>query len=395
VTAPRVLFVDHTGALGGAELYLLDVVRLYPGEAHVVLFETGPFADRLREAGASVEVLKAEGALLDMRRSDGLPGALRALPGILSLAVRLARRARHYDVVFANSQKALIIGAMAAWLARRPLVWNLHDILTADHFSALNRKVAVTIANRFARRVIVNSEATLRAFREAGGAAETCTVVYNGVDLAPFDAVRQEDAVALRCALGLEGIPVIGVFSRLAPWKGQHVVVEALPQLPGVHAVLVGSALFGEEAYEEELRRLCERFGVADRVHLLGFRRDVAPLMKCCDVVVHSSVSPEPFGRVIIEAMAAGRPVVATRAGGALEIVTEGETGLLVEPGDSGGLARSVATILGDDELRSHLSAEAGAHVRATFSLEVTVGVVAEVIEVAVGGHARAEAHTG
>lgn len=377
--APSVLFVDHTGALGGAELYLLDVVRHYPGSAHVVLFEDGPFADWLVESGVSVEVLEGRDSLLGVKRAGGLAGALRAIPNMLSLAKRVAQRARAHDVVFANSQKALIVASLASRLARRPLVWNLHDILTADHFSAFNRKVAVAFANGFAQRVIVNSEATLRAFHEAGGAVEKGTVVYNGVETAAFDEARADDVVSSRRELGLVDVPVVGVFSRLSPWKGQHVLIEALPQLPNVHALFVGSALFGEGGYEEKLYQLAERLGVSDRVHFLGFRSDIALLMKCCDVVAHTSVSPEPFGRVIIEAMAAGRPVVATKAGGALEIVTE-ETGLLIPPRDSAALAHAIRTVLNPD-VGAWLVTAARERVQTTFSQKETNAGIARVVD--------------
>lgn len=377
--APSVLFVDHTGALGGAELYLLDVVRHYPGSAHVVLFEDGPFADWLVESGVSVEVLEGRDSLLGVKRAGGLAGALRAIPNMLSLAKRVAQRARAHDVVFANSQKALIVASLASRLARRPLVWNLHDILTADHFSAFNRKVAVAFANGFAQRVIVNSEATLRAFHEAGGAVEKGTVVYNGVETAAFDEARADDVVSSRRELGLVDVPVVGVFSRLSPWKGQHVLIEALPQLPNVHALFVGSALFGEGGYEEKLYQLAERLGVSDRVHFLGFRSDIALLMKCCDVVAHTSVSPEPFGRVIIEAMAAGRPVVATKAGGALEIVTE-ETGLLIPPRDSAALAHAIRTVLNPD-VGAWLATAARERVQTTFSQKETNAGIARVVD--------------
>ena len=379
MTYPSVLFVDHTGTLGGAELYLLDLVHHYPGRSHVVLFEDGPLVHRLVEAGSTVEVIGGGGSMLGVKREDGWGRSLQAIPALMSLAARLTKRMRGYEVVFANSQKALVVSALSSWVAQRPLIWNLHDILTADHFSALNRKVAVALANRFARRVIVNSEATLRAFHEAGGAVEKGTVVYNGIDIAPFDSVRAEEVKALRRELGVGEVPVVGVFSRLAPWKGQHVLIEALPQLPGVHALFVGSALFGEDAYEDELHRLVEGMGVSDRAHFLGFRREVPLLMACCDVVAHTSIAPEPFGRVIIEAMAAGRPVVATQAGGALEIITDRETGRLVAPGDPTALATAVQAVLCEPE-KGKLVRAANDHVRETFSVAVMVETATQVI---------------
>ena len=129
--------------------------------------------------------------------------------------------------------------------------------------------------------------------------------------------------------------PLIGVFSRLAPWKGQHIVLQALAGLPGVHGIFAGSALFGEDAYAASLRVLASELGIADRVVFLGQRGDVPALMRAVDIVVHPSVDPEPFGRTLVEAMLARTPVIATDAGAASEILGGGEAGMLVPPGDA------------------------------------------------------------
>jgi glycosyltransferase involved in cell wall biosynthesis len=345
VSAPHVLFVDHTGVLGGAELYLLDVARHTPN-AHVVLFETGPFRDKLLRAGVPVTVLPAPPAVLNVRRNADWMTLFQAPPALLSLTFQLARLARAADLVYLNSQKALVVGALAAFLARRPAVWNLHDILTADHFSALNRRLAVFCANCFVDRVIVNSEATRTAFVESGGRTPT-GLAYNGIDPTPFNAVTQAQVEELRRELGLGTAPVVGVFSRLAAWKGQHVLLDALAQMPSVHALLVGDALFGEDdEYVRLLRTKRKALGLTDRVHFLGFREDVPVLMHLVDILAHTSTAPEPFGRVIVEGMLAGTPVVATDAGGAREIIADGDNGLLVPPNNPSALQNALSRLL-------------------------------------------------
>lgn len=345
---PRVLFVDHTGAMGGAELCLLDIARHYDGDQTVLLFSGGPFREALARAGIEVEVLSAPVAVSGVRREGSGLRSLRALPGVLDLARRTARLARRYDVLYANSQKALVVGALAGKLAGRPVVWHLHDVLTADHFGVTNRRLAVSLANRLVSRVVANSRASARAFVESGGRQDKVHVVYNGIDPKPFDFVGPDDTNALGESLGLGYAPVIGAFSRLAPWKGQHVLLDALSRLPGAHALIVGEALFGEEDYAKDLRRRASSLGVEDRAHFLGFREDVPRLMRLSDVVVHASTAPEPFGRMIVEGMLARKPVVASRAGGALEIVEDGVSGLLVPPGDAEALAEALSGLLAD-----------------------------------------------
>ncbi len=263
-----------------------------------------------------------------------------------------------------------MVGSLAAQMARRPLVWNLHDVLTTEHFSAMNIRLAVTLANRFARLVIANSEASKAAFLEAGGRVPV-VVVHNGIDVERFAAVDPEQVVALRQKLGLRDGPVVGLFSRLAPWKGQHVLLEALAELPDVQAILVGEALFqDEQLYAEQLRKRAAQPDLEGRVHFLGFRDDVPMLMQLVDVVVHTSVAPEPFGRVIVEGMLARRPVIATRGGGAVEIVCDGETGLLVPPGDAQALAAAIQHLLKHPDLARQLAEAGSQDARHRFSIE-------------------------
>jgi glycosyltransferase involved in cell wall biosynthesis len=265
----------------------------------------------------------------------------------------------------------MLVAGLAGMVARRPVVWSLHDMLTAEHFSALNRRVAVTGANGLVDRVLVNSRATQSAFQQSGGQVDQTTVVYNGIDAAPFEAVAPADLEALHEELDCSGAPLLGVFGRLAPWKGQHVVLEALPDLPDAHALLVGDTLFrGDEPYEETLRRTARRLNVADRVHFLGFRDDIPRLMTFVDLVLHTSVAPEPFGRVIVEGMLAGTPVIATRAGGPVEIVQEPETGVLVPPGDPQALATAVEDLLSAPERARSMGRAAQAYARRRFSLD-------------------------
>ena len=385
---PRVLFVDHAGVLGGAELYLLDVVRHFRRTARVVLFEDGPFRKRLEEEGVAVQVLAAPPALVSVEKESSVLQGLLAIPGVLRLVAGVAQSARSFDVIYANSQKALVVAALAGVLARRPVIWNLHDVLTADHFSAFNRRLAVTLANCLVDRVIVNSEATRQAFVESGGQGKKTTLVYNGIDAAPFEAVSASQVEQLRTELGIaEKGPVIGVFSRLAPWKGQHVLLEALSKLPSAHALLVGEALFGPDGdYAHTLHSQAEQNGLADRVHFLGFRDDVPALMQMVDIVAHTSVAPEPFGRVIVEGQLAHRPVVATRAGGALEIIDHGKTGFLVPPGDSEALVE-VLRDLSEDPMRARQVARRGqAMAVERFSREAMLQGVAAQLDQVIGG---------
>lgn len=380
---PRILFLDHSGELGGAELYLLDVARPYRDRSTVVVLDDGPFPDRLRAEGFHTMVLQDDDARLQsVQKSSRLMDALRAAPSIAQHVTRVLSHLRRHDLLFANSQKALIVGAIAGTLARRPIVWNLHDILTAEHFSRINRRVAVTCANWLVDRVIVNSEATRKAFTQSGGDTDKTGLVYNGIRATPFDAVSPDDVAAVRNELDVPEAPMVGVFSRLAPWKGQHVLIDALTALPDVHALFVGDALFaGDEAYAEQLRVQARRHDLTHRVHFLGFRDDIPTLMHAVDVVAHTSTAPEPFGRVIVEGMLAGRPVVATRAGGPIEIIQDDVNGKLVPPGDADRLADALRVLMSDPDRASQLAERGRRQARTRFSVDAMQDAIEENIQ--------------
>lgn len=375
----KVLFVDQTGQLGGGELSLLDVIRGTRHTAEVVLFDDGPFRKLLQEIPVRVHVLAAGGAA-GVRRESGVRAMLSAVPSFLRLRSELARIARGFDVIYANSQKAFIVSALAKG-SRQPLLWHLRDILNADHFSAVLRRFAVFAGNHAADLVVANSQATLESLVACGGRRDKATVIYNGISPAPFDAVSNAQIEALRRELGWERCFVVGAFGRLSPWKGQHILLDALASLPDLHAAIVGDALFGEGRYADSLRNRVKRHGLEDRVHFLGFRRDIPELMRAVDAVAHTATSPEPFGRVIVEGMLARRPVVATRAGGALEIVRDEENGLLVAPGDAAALAGALRRLEQQPEFRARLAANGRRSAEEEFSVRGMVEEIDAVIE--------------
>jgi glycosyltransferase involved in cell wall biosynthesis len=256
--------------------------------------------------------------------------------------VEVMAAARRHDVVYANSQKAFVLSAVATRLARRPLIWHLHDIITGVHFGKLQRRVQVLLANTCTTKVIVPSTAAADAFIAEGGRATLVAVVPNGLDILP-EALSPAD---IRRELDLPDGPLVGVFSRLAAWKGQHIVLEALAKTPGVSCIMAGAALFGEEAYAERLNRMVVDLGLSSRVHFLGQRNDVPRLMRAVDAVIHPSIDPEPFGRTLVEAMLADVPVIATDAGAAADILENGKAGTMVPPGDVDALAAAIIRVL-------------------------------------------------
>ncbi|MBG1268123.1 glycosyltransferase family 4 protein [Nostoc sp. WHI] len=350
----RILFLDQSGKPGGAELCLIDIAKPYCNHALVGLFADGTFKDLLQQNHIPVEVLATQA--IQVSKESTLAQGLKSLVKLAPLITKVVKKAREYDLIYANTQKALVVGAIASFFSRRPLVYHLHDILSKEHFSQTNVRIAVNLANGFASLVIANSQASKTAFVQAGGRKDIVEVVYNGFEPKNYQT-DESDINKLQQDLGLEGKFVVGHFSRLAPWKGQHILIDALSKCPPqVTAILVGDALFGEQDYVEQLHQQVAKLGLENRVKFLGFRSDIPQLMTACDLVTHTSTSPEPFGRVIVEAMLCGKPVVAAKAGGAMELVEHGLNGFLVTPGEPQELAQVITTCLQETEITATIA---------------------------------------
>ena len=364
----KILFVSYTAVLGGGELCLLDFAHAYRETSQVVLLTDGILKNRLEDLGVKVEVLQASRSLAEVKVSSGLT-SLKSIGDLWRLGKQVAKKSKDFDLIHANNQKGFVVAAIARLFGGAPVVWHLHDILTANIFSATNRKIAVTLANWFATRVIVNSQATGEAFLAAGGNRKLLRTVYNGFDSEKFDQINDNQAT-LREELGLPcDRPLIGMFSRLSYWKGQHVLLEAASKLPDVHVLLVGDALFGEAEYTEKLKNIAAQESLKGRVHWLGFRQDIPALMKACDAIAHCSTAPEPFGRVIVEAQLSKRPAIATIGGGTSEIIENGVTGLLIPPNDPQLLADAMHLIFSDLPATQRIVETAYIQAQAKFSI--------------------------
>jgi glycosyltransferase involved in cell wall biosynthesis len=383
MSSPRVLFVCHTGSISGAELVLLDLVRPWAGQS-ALLFEDGPLHQALAACGLNVTISRWGGGLNDVRRDSSFAKVVPVIGAMFGITTEVAQFARKHDVIYANSQKAFVLAAIAAKLTRRPLIWHLHDIISSAHFGKMQRRVQVLLANHCTTKVVVPSKAAADAFIAEGGRRDLVAIVPNGLDIAPETQTPAE----IRHELNLPQGPLVGVFSRLAEWKGQHIVLQALAESPGVSCIIAGSALFGEEAYEQRLRRMVRDLGIDSRVHFLGQRSDVPRLMRAVDAVIHPSIDPEPFGRTLVEAMLADVPVIATDAGAASDILEDGKAGTLVPPGDANALTQAIEKVMSRSSGLQEQIAYAAARARSHYGVGQMLDATSRLIDQAAGAKA-------
>jgi glycosyltransferase involved in cell wall biosynthesis len=359
-----VLYLHSSAGRYGADRQLALIARGLDREHFrplVVLPHPGPLVGDLRDAGAEVLIRP----LAVVRRETLVRGA----SGAMLLARRagadaraLARLVRERDVSLVHSNTSVVLGgAPAAALARVPHVWHVREIYAAwPRAWAVHRRVL-----RTASALPCVSHAVAE---QVGGGAR---VLHDG--LPPGASTRRAPRAAARAALDLPADAFVAVtVGRISAWKGQDVLARALAE-PGLArrgaiGVVAGDAWPGEEG--RELRALAERLGLGERLRLVGFRDDLETVLGAADAVVVASTRPDPLPNAALEAAAAGCCVVAAGHGGLPEIVRDGETGVLVAPGDPAALARALAALDDDPALAARLGSAAAYDVRGRFSAD-------------------------
>jgi glycosyltransferase involved in cell wall biosynthesis len=356
--------VCEDGTVGGSHQVLFDVVRLVDRqrfESVVVFYEDNRFVPRLRELGVSVHVWDRE------RRIEREPHAQRRWLGKIGSAIgAIRRRARllreeRIDLVNLNNTPNLGFDdwlPAALWLGIPCIVTVAgipYDFPTARLRRALTRRFD---------RVVAASDYMFESLRLGGYPETMLTQVNAGVDLEVFTSRVSVPAQRMRESLGIPADRLLVVMvGNLQEWKGHSVVVAALEQMSPatrrrLHVVFVGHARPEDEAHVRELVARLERAGAANDVSFLGGRLDVPDVLNAADVALHASILPEPFGLVLVEALALGMPVIAARRGGPVQIVSEA-TGILFDPSDPLELIEALERLLDDPDLRKAMGAAA------------------------------------
>lgn len=315
----RIVFVTHSAVAAGAEILLLRMLEKYGSDlakkATVVFLSDGELVAKFQKAGIDVKVLNAKG-IAGFRREGRVASSLRFVRPTLATVKQLSALLKPGDLVIATSQKALVITALVR-LTRSDLaglVWWLHDILTPAHFSALSIRLGVLLSRLTCRQIIATSKDAKDAFIAAGGSIRRCKVIEPGIDLSLFHAEKPTEHKEI-IALSV---------SRISPWKGQMTFIEALAEAPNVTAWIAGAPKFEEDEYLKTLKARAASLGVSDRVRFLGHVDDVAPLYREATMFVHVPSATEPFGQVVVEAMACGLPIVVSSDGAPGRMAAQG-----------------------------------------------------------------------
>lgn len=339
MTRPVLAISNHGTFIGGGEHSFLDLISRLPG------------------AWPVVAASPSEGVLAEKTRERGIPTVIAPLPPmgpghLLQMAGSIGRlreicKTGQVRLIYANGSRAAFYGGVVGRLSSIPVIWHCR-VITADPWLDF-------LLLRLVDRIVVNSGATGSRFPLSF--QNKIDVVYNG-----FDLEWLGESSAAKPALIEDGWKTILVIARASRWKRHDLILaafEAIAQAEqSAHLICVGAKDHSEPAWWDHLQEKTGRSPFASRIHWVGAVDDVRPWYSAASLMVLPSDN-EPFGRVVVEALASGVAVVATRSGGIPEIITHMQNGMLVPENDAAALAAAVLKILHDPSLQERL-AEAG-----------------------------------
>ena len=376
----RVLFCESNkdGTIGGSHyclLYLIEHLDRTAFEPIAIFYEHHALIDRFKAVAETIVVEPRPAAQWGRARR----GSMAALPVVMARrAVNLWRflrtvadnvsflRRRGIDIVELNNSITRHHDWMwAALIAGVPCV--THERGTNPRYSWLDR-----FLSRRLELVIPVSQWIRDHMLARGVAPDNVRVMYDGLD--PDGRKPARTAAALRAAWRIAPArPIVGIVGNIREWKGQEIVVRALIEVvkvrPDVVCLFVGAVTAGDKAYEARLLRLIADAGIEDNVRFTGFQRDVASVVDMMAFVIHASIEPEPFGMVVLEAMAHRKAVIGSRAGGVIEMVVEGDTGYTFPPGDWHALGQRMIELLDHPEVAARMGAAGYARLVGSFTV--------------------------
>lgn len=358
--------------VGGVETGTVDLALSLVEKGHkaVVVSSGGPLVGRLEKIGV---------------KHYRLPVHKKSPFTILECAKELEGIIKEEDIqiLHARSRVPAIIAAIAARrMTSRSLDDHLPVFITTCHGYYSGHIFSRPMG--WGRFVIVSSNAIARHMMEDFGVPfDRIRFIPRGVDVAKFKFTPPSQRHS--------GNYTIGIIGRITPIKGHHFFIRAASKvvklIPNVRIMIVGQPPQGKEGYLKQLKSLAEHLGILDAIEFSGYKQDIPDMLSRIDVLALSSIGHEAFGRVVIEAQAAGVPVVATRVGGLTDIITDRKNGLLVSPGNVAQFADAIIEVLKNKDLAENLAQRAKIDVEQRFTLtamaDKTISVYREALDTA------------
>ncbi|WP_214228868.1 glycosyltransferase family 4 protein [Pedobacter sp. B4-66] len=362
----NILILHSSSDLYGASNVLLNVIKVLKNNGNtpiVVLSEEGPLVDKLRNQQVEVHIIRL-GIL--RRKYFSFPGIINRL-----LVLKKANKSlqdlvkeRNIKLVYSHTT-AVLVGAIVARRLKLKHIWHVLEITTKPLFFV---RVMGWLLNKYSTSVITASDAVKNHWKQWVDPAKLKTI-YNGLDCTPF----ADKKGALKAELNISDQTIlVGMIGRVHFWKGQDYFIKIAAELLKLNAnikfVMVGDAFPGYEYLYSQNQQVIDENGINNMIYNLGYREDIVNIMNSLDVFVLPSVLPDPFPTVVLEAMAAGKAVVATRQGGAQEMIENGDSGLLIPINQAFEAANTMLPLINSINERERMGKNAASRIRAQFS---------------------------
>ena len=359
----KVLHIHTRGVIGGSGTNTLSTMLGLSKDRYEPELACGSEGPLIKEAKKNNLIFNK---IPHLKNEINIFYDLLALFELISLIMR-----REYSIIHTHNSKAGILGRIAANICRAPIIIHTqHSCVfkygTLNYFQKKFYYFLEKISAKFTDKIIYISEPLRQEFLNAKiGSEQKSVTIYSGIEIEKFKI--DVDILKKRSQLGLKSSDfIVGVVSRLEPGKGNEFIIKSIPKIiqkiSNIKFIFVGGG-----PLKANLETLSESFGVREKIMFLGLRDDVPGLLQIFDIVCLASLY-EGMSRVILEAQAAGKPVVATKVGGIVDIVAEDKTAILVAPRDVGALAFAIIKLIDDEHLRKSMSSAAEKFVDYRFS---------------------------
>lgn len=368
----NIVFIHQSAELYGSDKTLLKLVTGLQEKGHrlrVMLPEDGPLAEMLRSQ--HIQVFTAQ--VLKLSRGMFRPLNLLMLPYHAVTSYRSIQKAlggQRPDLIYSNTL-AVLAGLLYSKFSGIPHVWHVHEIVR--HPTPIRKLFTRLIRLKTNQLVIYNSHAT-KNFWEDHQDHRPSAVVWNGVESTSLSSSKTAGTIKAELFKLPKSSLVIGLIGRINRWKGQNLLLDAFKELcrsnQQIGLVFVGSAPPGQDFLVHALEKQIVADGLSERVKIIPFQRQIGDVWAAIDIAVVPSTEPEPFGLVAVEAMLHEKPVVAAAHGGLAEIVADGETGFLFEPGNSAALVTALQILLNSPEKRLAMGSKGKHRAETQFGLK-------------------------
>jgi len=377
----NIAILDHYPDIGGAEASLLTLLKNIDQSRFrvtVILPSEGRFSKELRNTNVDVIIIHLPFALIGLKRGRALKSLLLLIAyfspvQIFFIKLCIYLRKNKFHFILTNTTKAHFYGSLAAWLCSTPILWRFHDLLSTPDFSPWVIRSILFFGKRFPKKILAVSRLTKDHLVKNGLNQDKIEVIFNGIDPEFFEVKNVSKNI--REELKLENrVKLVGCLGRILPQKGQKSFLLAISgviqKYPETFFLIIGDLFLKEKTYQKELLEIIKKNGIERHVRFTGFRDDVRDVIRTLDIVVFPSIAPESFGLSILEAMALGKPVVATRVGGVCEMIEDGRNGILIEPNHPEQISDRIIQLFSHKDMYDRIGQRAKETANKKFSLK-------------------------